>query len=143
MNPLEDLNYMSSTVFCKKLHEEYLEPSLASDMELFKEIANSFKSFLKFAKSSILDYLTESWIWLCIYWEVNYLSHREKWEKNCASIFNAITKCVPLTIYFHLYFLCISKVWSMLHHRSVGQVQIKECYFIFTYTFVTFFCCLP
>ena len=88
-----------------------------------------------------LRYLTESWIRLCTYWKVNVLSYRERREKNCASIFNAITECVPLTISFHLYFLRTSKIWSMLHHGLVGQVQIKECYFIFTYTFVTFFCC--
>ena len=35
-------------------------------------------------------------------------------------------KCVPLTISYHLYFLCISKVSSMLHHRSMGPVQSKD-----------------
>ena len=60
-------------------------------------------------------------------------------EKNCALIFNATTECVSLTISFHLCFLCIFKFWSMLHHGSVGQVQSKEYYFMFTYTFVTFF----
>ena len=29
---------------------------------------------------------------------------------------------------YHLYFLSISKVSSMLHHGSVGLVQSKECY---------------
>ena len=33
----------------------------------------------------------------------------------------------------------IFKVWSMLHHGSVGQVQSKECYFKFTYTFFRVF----
>ena len=28
-----------------------------------------------------------------------------------------------------IYFLRLSKVWSMLHHRSVGGVQSKECYY--------------
>ena len=51
---------------------------------------------------------------------------RNKCEKNCASIFNAIAELVPLTISFHLYFLRISKVLSVLHHRSVGQVQSKK-----------------
>ena len=64
------------------------------------------------------------------------LLYREIQEKNCASLFKAITECVPLTTSFHLYFLCISKVWSMLHQGSLGQVQHKECYFIFTYTFM-------
>ena len=35
-------------------------------------------------------------------------------------------KCVPLTISYHLYFPCISKVSSMLHHRSVGPVHSKD-----------------
>ena len=45
---------------------------------------------------------------------------------------------VPLTISYHLYFLRISDVPSMLHHVSVGWVYIKECYFIVTYTFLAF-----
>ena len=32
-------------------------------------------------------------------------------------------------------------VGSMLHHGSVGQVHSKKCYFMFTYTFETVFCC--
>ena len=37
-------------------------------------------------------YLTESWIPLCIYWEVNVLFYRERRKKiYCASIFNCIT----------------------------------------------------
>ena len=36
-------------------------------------------------------------------------------------------------------FFRISKVLSVLHHSSVGRVQSKRCYFIFTYTFLTFF----
>ena len=60
-------------------------------------------------------------------------------KKNCALIINVITECVPLTISFQLYFLRISKVWSMLHHGSMGQVQSKEYYFMVRYTFVAFF----
>ena len=37
-----------------------------------------------------------------------------------------------------LYFLRLSKVWSMLHHGSVGWVSNKECYYMFTYTFLVF-----
>ena len=48
-------------------------------------------------------------------------------------------ECVPLTISYHFYFFCISKVWSMLHQGSVGWVQSRECYFMFTYTFWHFF----
>ena len=56
--------------------------------------------------------------------------------------FWCLYECVPLAIFYHLYFLHISKVSSMLyHHGSVGQVHSKECYFIFTCTFLTFFCC--
>ena len=36
-------------------------------------------------------------------------------------------------------FLGFSKVSSMLHHGPVGRVHSKECYFIFTYTFLAFF----
>ena len=54
-------------------------------------------------------------------------------------MFNTITERVPLTISFHLYFLRIPKVWSMLHHGLVGQVENKECNFMFTDIFVTFF----
>ena len=38
-----------------------------------------------------------------------------------------------------IYFIRLSKVWSMLHHGSVGRVQSKECYYVFTYTFFAFF----
>ena len=50
-----------TNLFCKKItqdkhtSEAYLELSQTSDMELFKKIAGGFKSFLIFAKSSILD----------------------------------------------------------------------------------------
>ena len=37
-------------------------------------------------------------------------------------------------------FLCLSKVWSMLHHGSVGQVQNKELHFMLWFTFLAFFC---
>ena len=43
-----------------------------------------------------------------------------------------------MTISYHLYFLHISNVWSMSHHGSVGQVQSKECYFMFKYSFLAF-----
>ena len=39
-------------------------------------------------------------------------------------------ECVPLTTSYHLYFLRISKVWSMLHHLSVGaslELNITLC----------------
>ena len=34
-----------------------------------------------------------------------------------------------MAISYHLYFLRISKVWSMLCHGSAGRVQSKERYF--------------
>ena len=50
-------------------------------------------------------------------------------------------KFVALKISCHLYFLRISNVWSMLHHGLVLRDQCKEFYFMFTYTFLAFFCC--
>ena len=40
-----------------------------------------------------------------------------------------------LTISYHPFFLCISKVWNMLHHGLVGRVQSKDCSFKFICTF--------
>ena len=48
-------------------------------------------------------------------------------------------ECVPLTISYHLYFLRASKIWSMLHHGSMGRVQNKECNSKSTYTFLGIF----
>ena len=39
-----------------------------------------------------------------------------------------------------IYFLRLSKVWSMLHHGSVWLVH-KKCYLIHLCTFLAFFCC--
>ena len=39
-------------------------------------------------------------------------------------------ECVPLTISYPLFFLCISKVSSMLHHGSVRWFHSNECYLI-------------
>ena len=49
-----------------------------------------------------------------------------------------VLKCVPLTISDQLYFLRLSKVWSMLHDGSVGN---KKCCTMFSYTFFLHFCC--
>ena len=51
-------------------------------------------------------------------------------------------ECVPPTIFYHLYFLCISKVLGMLHHWTVRQVLKNTIYFIFMYTFLAFSCFL-
>ena len=48
-------------------------------------------------------------------------------------------ECVPLTIFYHLYFRRISYILSMLHQGSVERIQSKECYFKFTHTFLAFF----
>ena len=56
-------------------------------------------------------------------------------------LLNSPLECVPLTISYYLYFLRISKVWSMLYHGSVGPVQSKNSYFMFTYTLFGIFCC--
>ena len=37
-----------------------------------------------------------------------------------------------------IYFLRFSKVWSILHHGSVGQVH-KKCSLVLLHTFMTFF----
>ena len=37
-----------------------------------------------------------------------------------------------------IYFLHLSKVWSILHHGSVGQVH-KKCSLVLLHTFMTFF----
>ena len=34
--------------------------------------------------------------------------------------------CILLTISYHLYLLCISKVSNMLHHSSMGLVHSKD-----------------
>ena len=44
-----------------------------------------------------------------------------------------------MAISYRLYFFRISKVWSMLHHGSVGRVQRKQCNSLFTYTVLVFF----
>ena len=38
-------------------------------------------------------------------------------------LFSSPWECVPLAIFYHLSFLRISKVWSMVHHGSFGWVQ--------------------
>ena len=52
-----------------------------------------------------------------------------------------LKECVPLTVSYHLYFLCISKVWSMLHHRSWGEFRVKNatlCLYIILWYFLFF-----
>ena len=60
--------------------------------------------------------------------------------------FNPIPACIPLAISDQLYFLRLSKVWSMLHHGSVGRVQIKNAtlsvmssYIFYAFFFLLFF----
>ena len=42
----------------------------------------------------------------------------------------------PLTISDHLYFHRTSKVWSMLHHGSMGRIQSKQCNSLFAFPFL-------
>ena len=48
---------------------------------------------------------------------------------------------VPLTISYHLHFVHIPKVWSMLNQGSMGPVQSKEYCLMFTFTFLAFCHC--
>ena len=53
-----------------------------------------------------------------------------------------LKECVPLTVSYHLYLLCISKVWSMLHHSSWGKFRVKNailCLDIILWHFLLFF----
>ena len=68
------------------------------------------------------------------------LAHKQrngiiKWWLHCLTSESKerffVNECVPLTISYHLYFLRISKVSSMLHHGSMGQAHSKECYFCY------------
>ena len=55
MSPLMSPIYFVKIARDKHTSEAYLELSQTSDIELFKAIASSFKSFLILAKSSSLD----------------------------------------------------------------------------------------
>ena len=44
-----------------------------------------------------------------------------------------------IRIFYYLYFLRISKVWSKLHHGPVGQAQIKERCSLLTFFVVVFY----
>ena len=55
MSPLMSPIYFVKIARDKHTSEAYLELSQTSDIEPFKAIASSFKSFLIFAKSSSLD----------------------------------------------------------------------------------------
>ena len=64
----------------------------------------------------------------------------------CKYQFNPILACIPLAISDQLYFLRLSEVWSMLHHGSVGRVQIKNAtlsvmssYIFYAFFFLLFF----
>ena len=51
----------------------------------------------------------------------------------------SLTECVRLTISYHFNFSRLSKIWNMLRHWSVRRVKCKECYFMFSFTFLSFF----
>ena len=64
--------------------------------------------------------------------QISSISHmREKWE---AYPIRVCSNCSFRSVYF----LRVSKVWSMWHPASVGRVQNKECYFMFPYNFLGF-----
>ena len=51
-----------------------------------------------------------------------------------------ILRVCSIGIFLYLCYLRITKVWSMLHHESVGWVQGKECsFFVHIYFFWHFF----
>ena len=85
-----------------------------SELELFLKLCKLQK------KNSLFFQIMAKWL--------------EQWDRSQGLEF------VPLTISYHLYFLWISKVLSMLHHGSVEYYFIfKECYFILTYAFLALF----
>ena len=49
-------------------------------------------------------------------------------------------ECVPLTISYHLYFLCISKILNVYITGQWGQFTVKNATLCLSYTFFTFFC---
>ena len=64
--------------------------------------------------------------------QISSISHmREKWE---AYPIRVCSNCSFRSVYF----LRVSKVWSMWHPASVGRLQNKECYFMFPYNFLGF-----
>ena len=52
--------------------------------------------------------------------------HTESQEKNLASIFNAITECVPLKISFHLYFSASLKFGACYITCHWGKFRVKN-----------------
>ena len=56
-----------------------------------------------------------------------YILKQTLLERACSS-----DKMIPM------YLLCLSKVWSILHHELVERVQKKECYFMLPCVFLAF-----
>ena len=85
--------------------------------------------------------LTENFIFCAAMRQLYYFTNRKSLRllKIIILLASSHEKSIPLTISHYLYFLCISKVSSMLYHRLVGWVQSKECSFVFTNTFLAFF----
>ena len=64
---------------------------------------------------------------------------KERLSINC---FQLYLECVPRTISYHLYFLRICKVWSMLHQGQWNEFRIKKailCLYILFSLFFSFF----
>ena len=70
----------------------------------------------------------EIWFYVC----ENVKRRWSSFPFKCKSVF--VWQNDTTSIFFRL-----SKVWSMLHHASVGQVQNKEWYFMLSFTFLAFF----
>ena len=85
--------------------------------------------------------LTENFIFCAVMRQLYHFTNRKSLRllKIIILLASSHEKSVPLTISHYLYFLCISKVSSMLYHRLLGRVQSKECSFVFTNTFLAFF----
>ena len=95
-------------------------------MELFKWIVNAFKPLLIFVKAirKKTRYLTESWIRLCIYWEISVLLYRGRrknilcfntlsWlQQNIKSLTNCVLKNLPRPVY-------PSSMWKWIVSKSL------------------------
>ena len=95
-------------------------------MELFKWIVNAFKPLLIFVKAirKKTRYLTESWIRLCIYWEISVLLYRGRREnilcfntlswlqQNIKSLTNDVFKNLPRAVY-------PSSMWKRVVSKSL------------------------
>ena len=107
-------------------------------------------SFVKNYKTNVQCPIFKNYLWFADFFKgflILCQSCQDVTTSDVPKVFTLIKSKPTLTDYDlktishrHI-FLHLSKVWSMLHHRSVGQVQNKECYFILSSTFLAFWCC--